>query len=133
MGQAERRIEAGYQKVVLAGYVVAVETVEALARGLSDSLGRSRDNNGSLPLPPCFEGWGGVSEIMNSRVPYMLNVEPKVVIRFVAGAADGFEFTVPVAKIAPFVSVGPSATYERVPSDGEMICYRFADSTPQPT
>jgi len=29
MGQAERRIEAGYQKVVLVGYVVAVETVEA--------------------------------------------------------------------------------------------------------
>jgi hypothetical protein len=29
MGQAERRIEASYQKVVLAGYVVAVETVEA--------------------------------------------------------------------------------------------------------
>ena len=29
MGRAERRIEAGYQKIVLAGYVVAVETVEA--------------------------------------------------------------------------------------------------------
>jgi hypothetical protein len=29
MGRAERRIEAGYQKVVLAGYVVAVEVAEA--------------------------------------------------------------------------------------------------------
>jgi hypothetical protein len=29
MGRAERRIEAGYQKIVLAGYVVAVEVAEA--------------------------------------------------------------------------------------------------------
>jgi hypothetical protein len=29
MGRAERRIEAGYQKVVLAGYVVGVEVAEA--------------------------------------------------------------------------------------------------------
>jgi hypothetical protein len=29
MRRAERRIEAGYQKVVLAGYVVAVEVAEA--------------------------------------------------------------------------------------------------------
>ena len=29
VGRAERRIEAGYQKVVLAGYVVAVEVAEA--------------------------------------------------------------------------------------------------------
>ena len=39
------------------------------------------------------------------------------------------QFTVPVMKIPPFVAAGRSvARYERVPSDGEMICYRFSDS-----
>jgi hypothetical protein len=32
-----------------------------------------RDNNGSLPLPPCFEGWGGVGGLGNNgfltRIP----------------------------------------------------------------
>jgi hypothetical protein len=37
--------------------------------------------------------------------------------------------TVPVMKIPPFVTAGRSvARYERVPSDGEMIYYRFSDS-----
>jgi hypothetical protein len=54
------------------------------------------------------------------------NFEAKAVIRLNGGPADGFEFTVPVTKIPRFVTAGRSvARYEREPSDGEVIYYRF--------
>jgi hypothetical protein len=55
-----------------------------------------------------------------------VDLEPKAVIRLTAGPADGLVFAVPAAKIPPFVAVEPVAKYERAPSDGEVICYRFA-------
>jgi hypothetical protein len=53
--------------------------------------------------------------------------EMKAAIRLLGGPADGFVFAVPIDKIPPFVAAGRHvARYERVPSDGEVICYRFA-------
>jgi hypothetical protein len=46
------------------------------------------------------------------------------------GLADGFVFTLPAESVPPFIGVGPVARYQRVAGNGEVICYRFADSGP---
>jgi hypothetical protein len=54
----------------------------------------------------------------------------KIAIRLIGGLADGFVFTLPAESVPPFIGVGPVARYQRVAGNGEVICYRFADSGP---
>jgi len=62
----------------------------------------------------------------------MAKSRAKAAIRLIGGPADGFVFSVPLDSIPPLVGVGPNATYRRDTGEGEVICYRFADSKPRP-
>jgi hypothetical protein len=56
-----------------------------------------------------------------------VSIAPKVVLLLTFGPADGLMFSVPADDIPAFVIFGssPIARYERVPGEGEVLCYRF--------
>lgn len=58
----------------------------------------------------------------------LVSIAPKVVLLLTFGPADGLMFSVPADDIPAFVIFGssPIARYERVPGEGEVLCYRFS-------
>jgi hypothetical protein len=54
-----------------------------------------------------------------------MSMKTKVVVRLIAGPADGLVFSVPFRQIPPFVGFGAFARYERVAGEGDVISYMF--------